>query len=164
MMAAIGMALPAVIIVIFSTITTTFMDIFSTAISAMNIRPALGERGGSVAAGALGLAVALFFPATQYENFLLFIGSMFCPLFGVVLADFFVLRDRSYLPDQIFTRGIYWYRGGVNLWAFVAWAAGFAVYQAAARLAWPVGASLPSFVMAGAAYLILMRISTPYRR
>ncbi|MBW2150018.1 MAG: cytosine permease, partial [Deltaproteobacteria bacterium] len=157
MMASIGMILPAVIIVLFSTITTTFLDIFSTAISAMNIRPSLGERGGSLAAGALGLGVALVFPATQYEHFLLFIGSMFCPLFGVVLADFFILQGRAYQPEQLFTRGMYWYWRGVNPAAFASWAVGFAVYQTASRLTWPMGASLPSFLLAGALYLILMR-------
>ena len=90
------LAAPAMIIVLFSTFTTTFLDIYSTAVSALNIRPRMGERRGSLACGVLGTALALMFPATAYEGFLLFVGSVFCPLFGVVLADYFFLRRTRY--------------------------------------------------------------------
>ena len=43
--------------------------------------------------GILGIIVAIIFPTLlDYEHFLLFIGAMFCPLFGIVLVDYFFLR------------------------------------------------------------------------
>ena len=84
MMLALGLGIPALIIVFLSTFTTTFLDVYSTCVSALNIWENLDERKGVLMGGAIGTAVALVFPMGQYENFLLLIGSMFCPLFGVV--------------------------------------------------------------------------------
>lgn len=57
-----GWAIPALLIVLFSTFTTTFLDIYSTGISALNILPKWGERKGVLIGGVLGTGVALFFP------------------------------------------------------------------------------------------------------
>ncbi len=155
LMVGLGLALPAMIIVLFSTFTTTFLDIYSTAVSALNIWPRLGERRGSLACGVLGTVLALLFPATAYEGFLLFVGSVFCPLFGVVLADYFFLRRRRYFEPGTDPHKTYWYLKGFNPWAFTAWAAGFGFYHYLQRqTAW--GSSIPSLLAAGLLYLILM--------
>jgi len=157
LMVGMGLALPAIIIVLFSTFTTTFLDIYSTAVSSLNIWPALGERRGSVLCGILGTALALVFPATAYESFLLFIGSVFCPLFGIVLADFFVLRRGRYFEGPTHGRDPYWYSAGFNPWAFAAWAGGFGIYHILQRTT-SLGASIPSLVIAGLIYLALMAL------
>ena len=65
----------------------------------------------------------------NYEHFLLFIGAMFCPLFGVVLADYFLMRKGSLAVEDLYRReGRYWFTQGVNLRAILAWAIGFVVY------------------------------------
>ena len=162
LMVGLGLALPAMIIVLFSTFTTTFLDIYSTAVSALNIWPGLGERRGSLACGILGTALALVFPATAYEGFLLFIGSVFCPLFGVVLADYFFLRQKRYFEAGTDPRKSYWYLWGFNPWAFIAWAAGFAFYHYLQReTAW--GSSIPSLLAAGFLYLICMRLFSKHQ-
>ena len=93
LMLKFGWAIPALIIVLFSTFTTTFLDIYSTAISGLNIVPKLGERTGVLIGGILGTIVAIIFPTLlDYEHFLLFIGAMFCPLFGIVLVDYFFFK------------------------------------------------------------------------
>jgi len=159
LMVGLGLILPAIIIVLFSTFTTTFLDIYSTAVSALNIWPKLGERRGSLTCGILGTVLALMFPATAYEDFLLFIGSVFCPLFGVVLADYFFLRKQRYFEAGLDGQSDYWYHGGFNPWAFVAWGIGFGLYHLLQRqTAW--GSSIPSFIAAGVIYLILMVIFT----
>jgi nucleobase:cation symporter-1, NCS1 family len=160
LMVGVGLALPAIIIVLFSTFTTTFLDIYSTAVSSLNIWPALGERRGSILCGILGTALALVFPATAYESFLLFIGSVFCPLFGVVLADFFILRRGKYFEGQMHDRDLYWYSAGFNPWAFAAWGAGFALYHLL-QSATSIGSSIPSLVITGGIYLVLMALTKP---
>jgi NCS1 family nucleobase:cation symporter-1 len=160
LMVGLGLALPAIVIVLFSTFTTTFLDIYSTAVSALNIWPELGERRGSILCGILGTALALVFPATAYEAFLLFIGSVFCPLFGVVLADFFVFRKRKYLDQPFHRRDLYWYSGGFNPWAFVAWTIGFVLYHILER-GTSIGSSIPSLVAAGVIYLVFMSLRKP---
>jgi putative hydroxymethylpyrimidine transporter CytX len=151
-----GLAFPALIIVLLSTFTTTFLDIYSTSVSSMTLWPSLGDRAGVVGCGALGTLLAMLFPATAYEGFLLMVGSIFCPLFGVVLADYFVLRRGRYALDALYGRGPYWYRGGFNPRGLTAWGAGFALYHLLQGLT-TLGASIPSLVAAGALYLALMK-------
>jgi len=99
----------------------------------------------------------LMFPATAYEGFLLFVGSVFCPLFGVVLADYFFLRRQRYFEARFDRQDIYWYLGGFNPWAFVAWGIGFGLYHLLqSETAW--GSSIPSLVAAGLIYMVLMRL------
>jgi NCS1 family nucleobase:cation symporter-1 len=164
-----GWAVPALVIVLFSTFTTTFLDIYSTAISGLTVFPKLGERQGVLIGGMFGTVTALLFPALlHYEHFLLFIGAMFCPLFGIVLSDYFFLRGGVLQVEDLYKeRGSYWFRKGVNPVALFSWAVGFAIYLGFspmlmekvlgihASFPWPVGSSLPSMVLAGLTYWFL---------
>ena len=177
LMLKFGWAIPALIIVLFSTFTTTFLDIYSTAISGLNIFPKLGERAGIWIGGILGIIVAIIFPALlDYEHFLLFIGAMFCPLFGIVLVDYFLLRRGEIdLEDLYKKEGKYWFAKGINPIAIIAWAIGFAVYlgfspmlmekvlQTKAAFPWPLGSSLPSMILAGLIYGLLRKRIAGYK-
>jgi NCS1 family nucleobase:cation symporter-1 len=169
LMVKFGWAIPALIIVLFSTFTTTFLDIYSTAISGLNIIPKLGERAGVFLGGILGTGTALIFPTLlNYEDFLLFIGAMFCPLFGIVLVDYFLIRKGLLDVEDVYRReGKYWFRKGINPLAILAWAIGFAIYLGfspmlmekvlgiKAAFPWPIGSSLPSMILAGLIYWLL---------
>ena len=146
---------PAVLIVLLSTLTTTFLDIYSNAVSAQSLFPKLGTRPLVLLAGLAGTGIALFFDATKYEGFLLLIGSAFCPLFGVVLADYFILKRGRYEAADLYRRGRYWYAGGVNGRAMAAWAVGFGAYQLCAKTGFAGGASIPSLTAAAALYLLI---------
>jgi cytosine/uracil/thiamine/allantoin permease len=133
--------------------------------------PKLGERKGIILGGVLGTATALLFPTLMnYEHFLLFIGAMFCPLFGVVLADYFLMRNGSLAVEDLYRReGRYWFTQGVNLRAILAWAMGFGVYLGFSPMLmeqvfgmnigfpWQIGSSLPSLVLAGVVYWVLVQ-------
>lgn len=149
MMLLLGLGVPALVIVFLSTFTTTFLDVYSTAVSALNVWEKLDEKKGVIIGGALGTALALVFPMEQYENFLLLIGSMFCPLFGVVLTDYFVIR-KSYKDDSLFEKR------SVNWKAITAWVVGAAAYQVLIPV--NLGSSIPSMVLSAVIYLILMRL------
>ena len=138
MMANTNLAFSALGIIVLSTLTTTFLDIFSAAISAQSLWPKLPERATVAVVGLIGTILAVFFDVTSYEPFLLFIGSAFCPLFGVTLANYFVVNRQRFREAP-----------GFQIPGLLAWAAGFVVYQTASRMGWPVGASLPSLLVAG---------------
>ncbi len=139
-LAASGGGIALLLIVIDET-DNTFADIHSAAVSTATLTPI---RPGNLALmfGALCTSIALFAPIAQYEGFLLLIGSVFAPLFGVLLTDHFIVRRR-----------VGGEAGRVNLPGLLAWAIGIAAYQALSRLAPDLGATLPSFVAAGVAYL-----------
>jgi putative hydroxymethylpyrimidine transporter CytX len=159
-MGRIGLALPALVMVIFSSITSDFPDVYSATCSMLNISRRIGANTLMWCAGILAILVALVFPMEQYENFLLFIGAMFVPLVGVVLTDYFLIRGRQLDIDALYTRGgRYWYTGGFNLVAIAAWAGGFSVYWLAAKLT-AFGGSLPSILFAGVVYGVLTQRPT----
>jgi nucleobase:cation symporter-1, NCS1 family len=157
-MGGLGLAVPALFMVVFSTITSDFPDVYSAACSVLNISQRLSARSVMWVVGVLSILLALVFPMEQYENFLLVIGAMFIPLFGVVLTDYFILRGRRLdVPAITSEGGPYWYRRGYNPAALAAWAAGFAVYEALVLLKAAVGGSIPSMLAAGLLYWALSR-------
>ncbi len=126
-----------------------FADIYSAAVSSQNLRPALRQRTSALTVGALCTALALTVPLTRYEHFLLLIGSVFVPLFGVLAADYFLLRGRRIDPDALqAVGGAYWYRAGFAWRGLTAWGVGIATYHAVAAVMPALGSSLPSFALA----------------
>src|SRR5438093_2655497 len=117
-----------------------FADVYSAAVSSQNLSDRIPPRGAIVAIGAAGagLAAWLFgrpdFGLSSYYNFLLLLGSVFVPLIGVFVADYFVLGRRGYREDELF-EGNGRARSFRPL-ALIPWAAGFLVYQ------WSVPSSL----------------------
>ncbi len=114
-----------------------FADIYSAAVSAQNLVPRFHQRLGVVTVTAIGVAVAAWLAGLPdegvltFEFFLLLIGSIFVPLFGVFLADHEVVRRRrDYRAEALFDHGgPYRYTGGFHLAAVVAWLLGFAAYH-----------------------------------
>ncbi|BCV20094.1 putative hydroxymethylpyrimidine transporter CytX [Moorella sp. Hama-1] len=156
MMLGLGLGLPALYIIFFSTVTTTFMDVYSAAISSLDLFSGWDERHTTMAAGLAGTLIALLFPMEAYENFLLLIGGAFCPLFGIVLTDYFIYRRGRLEVDNLFGRGAFWYTGGVNLVAVIIWLLGFLFFQWLTRTSFPLGASVPSLVVTGGVYYVAM--------
>jgi nucleobase:cation symporter-1, NCS1 family len=113
-----------------------FADIYSAAVSWQNLAPRVPQRAAIVGVSAVGATLALWLGwsagqgVTSYEFFLFALGSFFVPLFGVFIADYFVLARRSYDGQELFEpRGRYRYLSGFNPRALAAWLVGFLVYQ-----------------------------------
>jgi nucleobase:cation symporter-1, NCS1 family len=140
-------------------------DLYSCAVSIQNAFPRAPLRPLVLGLGALAYLLALGLDVTQYEDFLLLIGSVFVPLFGVLAADYFVIR-RAYVADELLRPdGRYAAHHGVNWLGVGAWALGVVAYLwIAGKLATiglaglpATGASLPSLAVAFVAYLALGR-------
>ncbi len=156
MMGKIGLAVPALIMVVFSTITSDFPDVYSATCSMMNISQKISAKTLMWIAGILSIFVALVFPMEQYENFLLFIGAMFVPLFGVVLTDYFIIRKRKLEIEEIYkVDGEYWYFKGFNITALMSWALGFITFEIIAIMKYSIGGSIPSMIVGGAFYYFI---------
>ena len=156
LMGGVGLAVPALIMVVFSTITTGFPDVYSATCSTMNISQKFSSKTILWAAGIISILVALVFPMEQYENFLFLIGAMFVPLFGVVLTDYFFIQNRQINVKNLYrSQGPYWYANGFNGVALICWAVGFLVYELIALTKYPIGGSLPSLLAAGVCYYFI---------
>jgi putative hydroxymethylpyrimidine transporter CytX len=98
----------------------SFADTYSTAVSMQNFRPQWDRRVLALAVGTVATVCALALNIADFENFLLLIGSVFVPLLGVLVVDYFLLSRRTWdLGDSVPVR-----------WAMLAaWALGFVAYQ-----------------------------------
>jgi NCS1 family nucleobase:cation symporter-1 len=180
----VGWAMLAAVLVLISTVTTTFLDIFSTAVSAQNFAPKLSLRVGITGCGVLGALCALSLNVHGYTPFLLAIGELFLPAFTVVMTDYFLVRRQqlsmaatdplgSTLAISLYPA---WMVRAWNWPGIVAWIVGIAVFDWAGGglalttfgalfglspniKAWPTGASLPCIVVTAIAYILLARLS-----
>jgi NCS1 family nucleobase:cation symporter-1 len=153
-----------------------FANVYSTAVSTLNVAPRASQAALTVATGAIAFVLALLVTMDRYEVFLFLIGSVFVPLGAVFLVDYFVRSRGRYGSEAVFGR----VADGVRWAAVVPWVAGFVVYQwsvptgpdwwtdgVEALFTWVglpfplfgsrLGASLPSFVVAFALSLVLLR-------
>ena len=162
--ASYGLGVPAMLIIIFSTLTTGFLDVYSAAITFKNIMPGASVKKQIILVGAVSTIIAVFFPVEAYEWFLLLLVSAFVPLAVIMVMDYYA---RRYDPKELLrTDGRYWYRGGVNVSAMTVWAAAFVfclLLNVAAVLGVDIpvitaiasgyGSSLPTLVLTAALYL-----------
>ena len=118
------LALPAgalaLAILVLDEIDEAFANLYSTALSAQNLRPALDRRAVAVGVGVVATTLGLVVDISQYQNFLYLIGSVFIPLFAVLLVDYYLRRRRSWNAGPLApSRPI----------MLVPWSLGFVAYQ-----------------------------------
>jgi nucleobase:cation symporter-1, NCS1 family len=133
-----------------------FADVYSSAISVKNVLPALPTRGIVALVAAVCVGIALTVDLAQFQGFLYLVGSLFTPLFGVLFADYFVLRRRRYTAAELYPQESGgWLGTGVRPAALIAWAVGVAVYLAETTYVVWLGATLPSLAASLAVYLAI---------
>ena len=139
-LAAAGLGIVGIVVVVLSTVTTTFLDARSAGESAHAIHPRLGVRVVGIVAAVAGTARAIYAPVGDFEGFLYLIGSVFAPMAAVLIADaLFAGHDAS-------ARAVDW----PNL---IIWVVGFVMYRCSMTWDLPCGNTLP--VMAITAALAL---------
>lgn len=80
----------AAFIIVFSTVTTTFLDIYSAVISSKQLFKIEKENIYILIYSVLALVIAFVFPIESYQNFLLTVGSVFVPVYTVVFVEHFI--------------------------------------------------------------------------
>lgn len=142
-LAGAGLGIPLLLILLDES-ENAFADIHSAAVST-GLLVRLKVEHLALAIGVSCTLIALLAPLAQYENFLLLIGSVFAPLFGVVLVDHYLVRRRR-VPALV--AGLHWP-------ALLAWAVGVAAYHLIAAQAPDFGATLPALLLAGVLHALL---------
>ena len=95
MMLAANLGIIALMIIGLSTVTTTFLDVHSAAISLLNVFPRVKRGLAGAVFALLGTLLAIYFPMEQYTAFLYILGSVFSPLISILLTDYFILKTDS---------------------------------------------------------------------
>lgn len=116
-----GLGIVALVIVIFSTVTTTFLDVYSAGISSKSISKKINEKIAAYIVCAVGVAIVIVISqksieTASFENFLYFIGSVFAPMISIQIADYFIIKNDS--SDKNF-----------NILNLIIWVLGFVLYR-----------------------------------
>lgn len=140
-----GLGAAALIIVIFSTVTTTFLDAYSAGVSSASIWGKIKEKPAAIAVCIVGTLLAIFTPITEFEDFLYLIGSVFAPMTAILITDYFILKKDSTEKTADFA----------NL---AIWLVGFIIYRIFMSIDTPVGYTLPAMLIVGVICVVVNTI------
>lgn len=129
-----GLSIAGLLIIVFSTVTTTFLDAYSAGISSESIFSRIKGKYAAIVVTIIGTVGAILFPMDDITDFLYLIGSVFAPMIAIQIADFFLLhRDRR--------------KNAFDWRNLIIWVIGFVLYRLLMRVDLPVGNTLPDMVI-----------------
>ena len=150
-----GLSIAGLLIIVFSTVTTTFLDAYSAGISSVMLCSSPGcnssvfayairrcasfsskikGKYAAIVVTIIGTVGAILFPMDDITDFLYLIGSVFAPMIAIQIADFFLLhRDRR--------------KNAFDWRNLIIWVIGFVLYRLLMRVDLPVGNTLPDMVI-----------------
>ena len=80
-----GLGAAGLLIIVLSTVTTTFLDAYSAGVSSVSITHRIKEKWAAVAVTIIGTAAAMVYPMDNITDFLYLIGSVFAPMIALSL-------------------------------------------------------------------------------
>ena len=129
-----GLGVAALVILVLSTVTTTFLDAWSAGISSESIFAGLKGRQVAMAVTVIGTVGAIVFPMDDITDFLYLIGSVFAPMIAVQIADYFLLKTDVSGKEVSVSRLVLWFLG-------------FLAYRVLMGVDLPLGSTLPDMVI-----------------
>ena len=129
-----GLGIAGLLIIVFSTVTTTFLDAYSAGISSESIVSGWNGKHIAIAVTVIGTVGAIVYPMDNITDFLYLIGSVFAPMIAIQIADFFLLKQDT--SSNI-----------INIPNMVIWLIGFIVYRILMNIDISVGNTLPDMLI-----------------
>lgn len=127
-----GLGIVGLLIVVFSTVTTTFLDAYSAGISSETIfSKSAGKNVDitgevkntavfftakkssviSIIVTVIGTVAAILFPMDDITDFMYLIGSVFAPMIAIQIADYFILKSDKSSKKADITNAVIWVIG-----------------------------------------------------
>ena len=107
-----GLGAAGLLIIVFSTVTTTFLDAYSAGVSSVSVSARINEKTAAAVVAVIGTVAAIVYPMDNITDFLYLIGSVFAPMIAIQIADYFILKKAPV-------------RKAVSLKNLLIWLAGF---------------------------------------
>ncbi len=142
-----GLGVVGLLIIVLSTVTTTFLDAYSAGVSSVSISEKISEKWMAIIVTVIGTVAAMVYPMDNITNFLYFIGSVFAPMIAIQIADYFILKKAD-----SYEKNFEW----VNL---IIWFVGFICYRALMRVDTPVGNTIPDILITMILCLIVSKVA-----
>ena len=129
-----GLGIAGLLIIVFSTVTTTYLDAYSAGISSETISHKIKGKYMAIAVTIVGTIAAIVYPMDDITDFLYLIGSVFAPMIAIQIADFFIIKKDSTEKN-------------VEVANVVIWIIGFVLYRYLMTVDIIVGNTLPDMVI-----------------
>ena len=129
-----GLGIMGLFIVVLSTVTTTFLDVYSAGVSTESIFSKIKSKWVAVAVTAIGTLGAIVLPMDDITGFLYLIGSVFAPMIAIQIADFFILKISN--DKKLF-----------SIKNIIIWVTGFIIYRILMKFDTPIGSTIPSMLI-----------------
>lgn len=130
-----GFGVVGLLIIVFSTVTTTFLDAYSAGVSCVSISSKIPEKWAAIIVTIIGTIAAIVYPMDNITDFLYLIGSVFAPMIAVQIADYFILKKADSLMIAFDVKNL------------LIWLVGFVLYRILMKVDTPVGNTLPDMVI-----------------
>ena len=129
-----GLGIMGLFIVVLSTVTTTFLDVYSAGLSTESIFSKIKSKWVAVAVTVIGTLGAIVLPMDDITGFLYLIGSVFAPMIAIQIADFFILKISN--DKKLF-----------SIKNIIIWVTGFIIYRILMKFDTPIGSTIPSMLI-----------------
>ena len=130
-----GLGIAGLLIIVFSTVTTTFLDAYSAGISSESVFSKINGKYAAIVVTVIGMIGAIIYPMDNITDFLYLIGSVFAPMIAIQIADFFILKRKDSLEVSL------------DVMNGVIWVIGFILYRILMNVDIPLGNTLPDMVI-----------------
>ena len=147
-----GLGVVGLLIIVFSTVTTTFLDAYSAGVSCVSISSKIQEKWAAIIVTVIGTIAAIVYPMDNITNFLYLIGSVFAPMIAVQIADYFILKKADSEKNAFQWRNL------------IVWLAGFIIYRILMHVDTPLGNTLPDMVITVVLCLIVEKVAEAMRK
>ena len=129
-----GLGIMGLFILVLSTVTTTFLDVYSAGVSTESIFSKIKSKWVAVAVTVIGTLGAIVLPMDDITGFLYLIGSVFAPMIAIQIADFFILKISN--DKKMF-----------SIKNIIIWVTGFIIYRILMKFDTPIGSTIPSMLI-----------------
>lgn len=146
-----GLGIAGLLIIVFSTVTTTFLDAYSAGVSSESLSSKISGKWVAVAVTVIGAVGAIFLPLIDITDFLYFIGSVFAPMIAIQIADFFILKQNK--ETSVF-----------SIQNLIIWLIGFVIYRLLMRVDIVVGNTLPDMLITIVICVAVSKIRSKIRK
>lgn len=130
-----GLGIVGLLIIVFSTVTTTFLDAYSAGVSSVSISDKIKEKWAALIVTVIGTIAAIVYPMDNITAFLYLIGSVFAPMIAVQIADYFILKKADAQGQSFVWKNL------------IIWLIGFIAYRLLMQVDTPVGNTLPDMAI-----------------
>ena len=141
-----GLGVAGLLIIVFSTVTTTFLDAFSAGVSTETIWSKIRDKWAAAVVAVVGTVGAIVYPMDDITDFLYFIGSVFAPMIAIQIADYFILKKDSFGKK-------------LDIPGALVWLIGFVIYRLLMKVDMPVGNTFPCMMITAVLEIIAVKLT-----